>query len=387
MSEAQQGGTHTGGMSAQRRVRLRRTVLVSAIALVALIVAAVILLPRWLGGAAQPAPTETPRTEASSPPAEPEDAAHRLLATTDDPNACAVSFEGEGIADEPVLRTQGRLYDALPIPLREGSVFAGWYATPEDAAALAIPGRVNGSKEVACTDRLRTVYAGWTTPEANAAEDAKIPILMYHQFTTKPEGEDNWLRGNYVYVGDWEAHMAYIADQGFYLPTWDELNAYIDGDLFLPRHSVIVTDDDADPSWLELAVPILEKHQVLVTSFVITINGPGPELTPYVLKRSHTHDMHAAGDNGQGRIVNWSLEQIVQDLETSAEVLGGAKEVVAYPFGHYNDTAKEGVAAAGYEMARTIEQGYVSIGSDKLALPCIRINYGMTVDDLAGLIG
>ena len=387
MSEAQQGGTHAAGTGTPRRGRPRRTVLVSAIVLVALVVAAVLLIPRWVNGTAQPTPAETPEPTASTPSPEPQDPAHRLLATTDDPNACVVSFEGEGIADEPVLRTQGRLYDALPIPLREGSVFAGWYATPADAAALAIPGRINGSKEVVCTDRLRTVYAGWTTPEANKAEDAKVPILMYHQFTTRPEGEDNWLRGNYVYVGDWEAHMAYISDQGFYLPTWDELNAYIDGRLFLPRHSVIVTDDDADPSWLELAVPILEKHQVLVTSFVITVNGAGPELTPYVLKRSHTHDMHAAGDNGKGRITNWPLDAIVQDLQTSADVLGGAKEVVAYPFGHYNDTAKQGVAAAGYEMARTIEQGYVSIGSDKLALPCIRINYGMTVDDLAHLIG
>lgn len=28
-------------------------------------------------------------------------------------------------------------------------------------------------------------------------------------------------------------------------------------------------------------------------------------------------------------------------------------------------------------MARTIEQGYVTVGSDKLALPCIRVNFGM----------
>ncbi|MFT4137016.1 MAG: polysaccharide deacetylase family protein [Microbacterium sp.] len=372
--------------------RARGTALAGAVLLVALIVAAVIVLPRWVGRSALPAPAPSASPTASVTPSaeptpEPDDAAHRLLATTDDPRACAISFSGDDIADEPVLRTQGLLYDELPIPHREGSVFAGWYDTPEDAAALAIPGRINGSKEVACTDRLRTVYAAWTTPEADAAENAEVPILMYHQFTTKPEGEDNWLRGNYVYIGDWEAHLHYIAEQGFYLPTWDELSAYIDGDLFLPRHSVIVTDDDADSSWLELAVPIVEKEKVLTTSFVITINGAGPDLTPYVLKRSHTHDMHSAGENGQGRIVNWSLEQIVADLETSAQVLGGVKEVVAYPYGHYNDTAKQGVADAGFDMARTIEQGYVSIGSDKLALPCIRINYGMTVQDLAALIG
>ena len=36
---------------------------------------------------------------------------------------------------------------------------------------------------------------------------------------------------------------------------------------------------------------------------------------------------------------------------------------------------------------RTIEQGYVTIGADKLALPTIRINYGMGLDALIGLIG
>jgi hypothetical protein len=47
--------------------------------------------------------------------------------------------------------------------------------------------------------------------EQNAATAAKIPILMYHQFTTKPEGEDNWLRNNYVYIEDFKAQMDYVA--------------------------------------------------------------------------------------------------------------------------------------------------------------------------------
>ena len=37
---------------------------------------------------------------------------------------------------------------------------------------------------------------------------------MYHQFTTKPEGEDGWLRGNYAYIGDFDAHMNHIATGG-----------------------------------------------------------------------------------------------------------------------------------------------------------------------------
>ena len=44
-------------------------------------------------------------------------------------------------------------------------------------------------------------------------------------------------------------------------------------------------------------------------------------------------------------------------------------------------------SVAGFEMARTIEQGYVKVGSDKLALPCVRINFGMGVAALKDLIG
>ena len=42
---------------------------------------------------------------------------------------------------------------------------------------------------------------------------------------------------------------------------------------------------------------------------------------------------------------------------------------------------------AGYEMARTIEPGRVQIGTDKLALPVVRIDYGMGLDTLINLIG
>ncbi len=324
-------------------------------------------------------PTPTPTPELSE--------AQQLLAASTDPRACAITFAGDGIDLAPALETEGLLYAALPIPDREGLVFAGWYDTAEAAAARDIPARINGADAVACTDRERTVHAAWVSPEENATAETRIPILMYHQFTTKPEGESGWLRLNYTLASDWDAHLAYIAEQQFYLPTWPELSAFIDGRLYLPDHSVIVTDDDADPTWLELAVPLVDEHRVMTTSFAITVNGAGPDITPYVLKRSHTHDMHTAGADGKGRIVNWTHDEIVSDLETSAAVLGGTKEVIAYPYGHYDEAAKQAVADAGFELARTIEQGYVSIGTDKLALPCVRMNFGMTVADLAGYIG
>jgi hypothetical protein len=389
VTDSSRSGARAHRVSARVRRRRRLVTFISAAVLVAGIVTIVSVLSVTRGGegaAADPEPTPSASATLAPEPTS-QTPAEQLLATTDDSDACAVSFAGDAVADGPMLQTQGVLYTGLPIPARDGSVFAGWYATAEDAAAFAVPGRINGSKTVACTDQQVTLFGSWKTPEENIAEDAQIPIMMYHQFTTRPEGEDGWLRGNYAYIGDFEAHMEHIATSGFYLPTWDELSAFIDGRLFLPNHSVIVTDDDCDISWLQLGIPIVVDKQVLTTAFCITIDGTGPSPSMYVQQRSHTHNMHTAGDDGQGRIVNWSVDDIAADMETSAGVLGGVKEVMAYPFGHYNDTAKEGLRQAGFELARTIEPGYVTIGTDKLAMPTIRVNYGMGLDAIIGLIG
>lgn len=356
---------------------------------VALIISAVVVLA---AGATAAYAWSTRAPEESAPRAgadvieRPLTPAQQLLADADDPLACAVSFFGEGAPAEPMLQRQDALYAALPIPVQDGRVFAGWYTTEADATAYTVAARVNGADPVACVDQQTELFAGWTTPEANTAADVQVPILMYHQFTTNPDGETGWLRGNYAYIGDFDAQMTHIATTGFYLPTWDELSAFIDGRLSLPARSVIITDDDADQTWFDLAVPVIERNKLLSTSFMITAYRQDPPPSIYVLRRSHTHDMHQAGENGKGRMTNWTADEIAADLNLSGDVLG-VREVIAYPFGHYNDTAKQGVAQAGFELARTIEPGYVEIGTDKLALPVVRIDYGMGLDSLIKRIG
>lgn len=340
---------------------------------------------RSSAGTGTPTPASTPLT-----PAEKLLASHR-----DVPGACAVSFSLDGVTLDPQLQVQDRLYDHLPIPRAAGRVFAGWYRDAAAAAAAsAAPSahagspttRVNGSRLVSCTAKQQTLYGAWTTADAVTATNARVPILMYHQFTTKPGGEEGWLRGNYAYIEDYRAQMQYIKDQAFYLPTWDELSAFIDGALYLPDRAVIITDDDADASWLTMAEPINEQLQLMATSFVISGSGV-PAQNRFILPRSHTHDMHHAGANGKGQMVNLSAAEVAADMTASATALGGVKEVMAYPYGHNNEAAREGLRQAGFEMARTIQQGYVTVGSDKLALPCVRINYGMGVPALKKQIG
>jgi hypothetical protein len=370
------------------RIRARRgavaLLLTSAVASVAAIVLVVALAAQVASDGAVARGQDAAAPDETPPPV---GAAQQLIQRSGgDGNSCAVGFQGDGIGDAPVVEQQGRLYQHLPIPRRDGKVFAGWYRTPTDAAAYTQAQRVNGSEVVACSEQQQTLYGAWKSPAAVAAENVGVPILMYHQFTTNPNGETGPLRLNYTYIGDFEKQIAYLAGQQFYLPTWPELSAFIDGALSLPKRSVIVTDDDADKTWIQLAVPVVDKYKVLTTSFVITKWRHEGTPSTYVLQRSHSNDMHEPGANGKGRMVNWPVDQIVADLQTSADVLG-AKEVFAYPFGHYNDTAKQALRQAGFEMARTIENGYVRKGTDKLALPCIRVDYGESMASFMKAVG
>ncbi|MBU4464605.1 MAG: polysaccharide deacetylase family protein [Actinobacteria bacterium] len=353
------------------------------------VLAAAVLIPMQfvLTGrdVAQPATSATvvaPQASTSRPVSP----AQQMLEGTELAKPCAVSFVGDGITERPSLQEQGTLFANLPVPKRDGAVFAGWYATAADAASFAAPHRVNGADVVVCPTKLLTLYGAWETPAEVTADAVKVPILMYHQFTDKPAGEKGWLRLNYDFIGAFDENMTYLADNQFYYPTWDELEAFIDGKLALPHHSVIVSDDDADATWLAMAVPVVEKYKVLSTSFVITSARHEGSPSMYVQQRSHTDDMHSAGANGKGKMVNFTVPQIVADLEKSAEILH-AKEVIAYPYGHYNATAEEGVHEAGFDMAVTIDGGYVTPGANKLALPRVRMNYGATQAQFIAAVG
>ena len=202
-----------------------------------------------------------------------------------------------------------------------------------------------------------------------------LPVLMYHFFydnKTYTKRDNNWLN-----INDFEEQLKYMTENDFYFPTWDEVNDYIDGKIKLPSKSVVLTVDDGDASFFDLAVPLIQKYKVPTTSFVVT-GWYGYRYDPnmkYVVWESHSCDMHESGANGKGRMVNWSYEQIVQDLKTSSETLGGAK-IFCYPFGHYNDTAIKALKDSSYIMAFTVEGGRVTKNTDKFKLPRVRVGDG-----------
>ena len=205
---------------------------------------------------------------------------------------------------------------------------------------------------------------------------------MYHFFydnvTYWPE-DSNWL-----YINDFEEQLKYLVDNDFFFFLWNEVENYIDGKIKLPQKSVVLTVDDGDASFFDLAVPMLQKYKVPATSFVISewYGWRYDKNMKYVNFESHSHSMHEPGANGKGRMVNWTKEKIVEDLKTSSKTLGGA-DIFCYPFGHYNDIAIESLKETGFKMAFTINGGRVYKGNNKFILPRVRVSAGNSLNYFA----
>lgn len=203
--------------------------------------------------------------------------------------------------------------------------------------------------------------------------ESGLPVLMYHFFydKTKGKGQD----GNWIEVSDFEEQIKYLSENDFYFPTWEEVEKYIDKEQELPEKSVVITVDDGDPSFFDLAVPIIQKYKVPVTSFIVTYwyGNRAEDKQEYVDYQSHSYDMHKGGSNGKGVMLSWDYNKIKDDILLSSEVLGGAN-IFCYPFGQYNDLGKKVLKENGYKLAFTTQSGRVKKGASKYELPRVRIS-------------
>lgn len=216
-----------------------------------------------------------------------------------------------------------------------------------------------------------------------------LPILMYHDVYDKANPPEN-LNANFIEKDNLNAHMDYLANNGYYFPSWKEVRDYVDGKIELPEKSVVITFDDGAPGFKEYGVPILEEHDVYATAFIITgVNGVewASNKFYHINLQSHSDNMHRAGGNiGHGGILTaLSEEEITMDLKKSADILG-THDAFAYPFGDFTDDSYKAVKKAGFLLAVTTQYGKAEPGDNPYYLPRVRVNGGLTVDQLAASI-
>lgn len=205
---------------------------------------------------------------------------------------------------------------------------------------------------------------------------------MYHFFYDKTTG-DTGKDGNYMEIHDFEEQLKFLTENNYYFPTWDEVQNYVNGTSCLPEHSVAITVDDGNQTFFDLAVPVINKYNVRVTSFLITSWVESQDyLSQFdsnkIIFESHSHDMHRAGSDGKGRFLTISEEDALADLATSKSFIGNAT-VFCYPFGHYNKKCEDILKKANYNLAFTTAYGRVRPGDNPYELSRIRMTKGDSI--------
>ena len=208
---------------------------------------------------------------------------------------------------------------------------------------------------------------------------SNVPVLMYHWVYTASDKPDS-LDGNWIQDTVLDEQMAYLEENEFYFPGWKELRAWVDGKISLPAKCTVVTFDDGRQNFLRTGVPVLERHHLPVTSFMICggkSDGAGKIkefASPYVDFESHTYDMHQQGNTSghKGIVGDMSKEEILADMAKAREVTGN-NDAIAYPYGDYTDEMLEAVSEQGMQCGFTVEYDRVKQGQDPLKLPRIRV--------------
>jgi len=215
---------------------------------------------------------------------------------------------------------------------------------------------------------------------ARAGGDGGTPILVYHRFG--PRVTDSMT----VRTSVFEAQLEQLGREGYTVVPLKRLVAHLRGEEpTLPARSVVVTMDDAHRSVYTEALPLLRRYRIPVTVFVYpsAVSRADYAMTWDELSElastglvdigSHTY-WHPNFAREKKRLSEEAYARLVDDqLRRSRSVLeshfAAPVDLLAWPFGIYDDELMRRAADAGYVAAVTLERRPASMSDPMLALP------------------
>jgi peptidoglycan/xylan/chitin deacetylase (PgdA/CDA1 family) len=209
---------------------------------------------------------------------------------------------------------------------------------------------------------------------------AGTPILLYHRFGATV------VDGMTIKTSVFERHLKYLRDNGYkVIPLRRLIDWYLKKAPTLPARSVVIVEDDAHKSVYTDMLPLVKKYKVPVTVFIYpsAISNAKYALTWVQLRelkktglfdfQSHTY-WHPNFKKDRNKMRPEQFEKSV-DLQLSKsrarieKELGGKVEMLAWPFGIYDDYLLKRAAEAGYIATFTIERRHVAAGDSITKLP------------------
>jgi len=215
---------------------------------------------------------------------------------------------------------------------------------------------------------------------AYAAESFRVPILLYHRFgATVADGMT-------ITTPVFEAQMKYLHDNGYKVIPLRRLVDYYHGKAPAPGpKSVVIAEDDAHKSVYSDMLPIIKKYRYPVTIFTYpsAISNAKYAMTWDQMReltksglfdvQSHTYwhpnfkkERRKLNQSALDALVMTQLKKSKGRLETE---IRSKVDMLAWPFGIYDDYLLRKASEAGYGATFTIERRHATASDSVFKLP------------------
>jgi len=216
----------------------------------------------------------------------------------------------------------------------------------------------------------------------------RVPILVYHRFDPTASGPTT------ITTRDFESHLNYLAENGYRVIRLRELVDFLLGHAPAPPpRSVVMTVDDGHRSVYTEMLPLVQKARIPVTLFIYP---SAISHASYALTWTQLRELNASGlVDVQSHTYwhpNFKIErrrldprkyqefvtfQLTQSKLTLERMLGCRVDLLAWPFGIFDDELIQMAAHSGYVAAFTIERREVRESDSIMALPRFLIEDSM----------
>ncbi len=240
--------------------------------------------------------------------------------------------------------------------------------------------------EIAAISTLLFLLVGLLSTHAElrnnnvSSQAVRVPILLYHRFG--PMAGDSMT----VTTDNFKSDLKYLSDNGYrVIPLGDLVDYYLGRKKsFLPG-SVVITVDDGHKSVYTDMLPLVKKYQIPVTLFIYpsAISNATYAMTWSQLRelketglfdfQSHTY-WHPNFKKDRARLGPAEYEtSVLMQLKKSKERLekefNGRVNMLAWPFGIFDEVLIRKAKEAGYVATFTMERHPASNDDNVMMLP------------------
>ncbi|OAM96533.1 Polysaccharide deacetylase [Pelosinus fermentans] len=210
-------------------------------------------------------------------------------------------------------------------------------------------------------------------PTSSGSGNRNIPVLVYHRvgyttdaLTVTPER--------------FSSDLDSLQERGYYSISLEQFQNFLDDrNVEMPERPVLITFDDGYLDNFEHAYPILRKHGMVGSFFVITDmlwtqDRLSPENIVEMSQGGMSFGSHTMTHRDLGALDPEAIrDELVNSKAALESVLGKTVNGIAYPRGSYNETVVNIAKEVGYVTGLTVREGICIKESPDLELRRIPI--------------